>query len=83
MVRANLIYTLNGKTRYEEWSRIPATVTDNSTVTAQLPKGTTHYVINLIDENNFLVSYPEVPAGNQISKTKEKYSKYGIAAAGS
>jgi hypothetical protein len=25
-----------------------------------LPEGTTHYVFNLIDENNFLVSYPDM-----------------------
>ena len=57
---ANLIYTLNGGERYEEWFRMPATLAANHIVTAQLPAGTTHYYFNLIDENQFLRSYPEV-----------------------
>ncbi len=65
ITRANLIYTLNGKQRYEEWFRSSATVTDTHTVSAELPKGTTHYYINLIDENQFLVSYPEVVERNK------------------
>ncbi|WP_419195097.1 sulfatase-like hydrolase/transferase [Novipirellula herctigrandis] len=60
---ADLIYTLNGGEQYEEWFRTPATLADNNTVTAELPAGTTHYYLNLIDENQFLRSYPEV-AGN-------------------
>ena len=39
-----------------------------------LPKGTTHYVINLIDENNFLVSYPKMKDGREMKKSKEKHS---------
>lgn len=58
IVRADLIYTLNGGERYEEWFRTPATVVSGSEISAQLPEGTTHYFINLVDENNFLVSYP-------------------------
>lgn len=57
--RANLIYTDNGGDRFEEWFRTPAEIRDESIV-AELPERTTHYLINLIDENNFLVSYPEV-----------------------
>jgi uncharacterized sulfatase len=60
VVRADLLYTLNGGERYEEWFRTPAEVCAGRTVVAALPEGTTHYVINLIDENNFLVSYPDV-----------------------
>ncbi|MEP4077263.1 sulfatase [Haloferula sp.] len=62
LVRAQLIYTLNGgeKVFDEEWFRIPATLKEGNKVSATLPEGTTHYVINLIDENNFLVSYPDV-----------------------
>lgn len=60
VVRANLIYTDNGGARYEEWYRKPATIASDSLITAELPEGTTHYYINLIDENNFLESYPEV-----------------------
>ncbi len=61
VVRANLIYTKNGGERYEEWFRVPARVRSDSKVSAKIPEGTTHYFINLIDENRFLVSYPEVP----------------------
>ena len=60
VVRANLIYTQNGGDHYEEWFRTPATLLPGGNVSAQLPEGTTHYLINLIDENNFLVSYPKM-----------------------
>ncbi len=74
VVRANLLYTLNGGEKSEEWYRTPATVAGN-VATATLPKGTTHYVINLIDENNFLRSYPEF----QRPKDGKAFSKLGIA----
>jgi hypothetical protein len=32
----------------------------------------------LIDENNFLVSYPETPDYASLSKTKEKFAKFAI-----
>jgi len=69
VIRANLIYTLNGGDFYEEWFREPATLLPSEKVSAQLPKGTSHYLINLIDENNFLVSYPKMTTdvGNQYS----------------
>jgi uncharacterized sulfatase len=67
VVHADLIYTLNGGERYEEWFRTPATVNSNGWVTAELPAGTTHYIFNLIDENNFLVSYPDL--SEMIGKT--------------
>jgi arylsulfatase A-like enzyme len=62
VVRAQLIYTLNGgaKNFGEEWFRRPATLLPGKKISATLPEGTTHYVINLIDEHNFLVSYPDV-----------------------
>ena len=72
VVRADLIYTLNGGTRYEEWFRTPATVLFGKKVSADLPEGTTHYYINLIDENNFMRSYPEVG--------KKEYSKTALKA---
>jgi arylsulfatase A-like enzyme len=59
VTRANLIYTLNGNERYEEWYRAAATVVPGNKAVVQLPKGTTHYFLNLIDENNFLRSHPE------------------------
>ena len=63
--RASLIYTLNGGDRYEEWYRTSAKLNGKDKVTAQLPKGTTHFYLNLIDENNFLRSYPEVEKGGR------------------
>ena len=70
VVRAQLIYTLNGgKNIDEEWHQIPATLIAGNKVTATLPKGTTHYVINLIDENNFLISYPDVDKATRTSNS--------------
>lgn len=60
VTHANLIYTLNGGDRYEEWYRTTAQLIGKGKAMAQLPKGTTHYYLNLIDENNFLRSHPEV-----------------------
>ncbi len=54
-----LLYTLNGGEKSEEWYRAPATIA-GARLTAELPKGASHYVFNLIDENNFLVSYPQM-----------------------
>ena len=72
-MRADLIYTLNGGERDEEWFRKPATMPAENIVSVKLPEGTTHYVINLIDENNFLRSYPE------IAGSKQKYSEHALA----
>ena len=66
MVRADLIYTLNGGERYEEWFRVPAKLASKDRVTVELPEGTTHYFLNVIDENNFLVSYPKVVGKRKI-----------------
>ncbi|MDP4646423.1 MAG: sulfatase [Akkermansiaceae bacterium] len=63
VAHADLIYTLNYGERYEEWFRAPATVVSSTQISAKLPEGTTHFYLNLIDENHFLVSYPEVPTG--------------------
>ena len=78
VVRANLIYSKNGHAKHEEWFRKPARLSGVDSVTAELPKGTTHFIVNLIDENNFLVSYPDIPGGNHFNKTKEKFAKYAI-----
>ena len=76
VVRANLIYTLNGGEQYEEWFRAPAVVKNGTAVVATLPAGTTHYFINLIDENNFLVSYPEI---DEVKRTKAKQTFSTVA----
>ncbi|MGJ8656435.1 MAG: sulfatase [Akkermansiaceae bacterium] len=57
---AYLIYTLNGGEKAEEWFRAPVGKVDGGSFSVDLPKGTTHYFVNLIDENEFLVSYPSV-----------------------
>ncbi|MFK8114068.1 MAG: sulfatase-like hydrolase/transferase [Rubripirellula sp.] len=64
VVRADLLYTLNGGDRDEEWIRTLATVDSPRKIKAELPEGTTHYFINLIDENDFLVSYPKAVGRN-------------------
>ena len=78
VIKADLIYTTNGGQRYEEWFKVDANIEANGNITATLPKGTTHYIFNLIDENNFLVSYPELKG--KYSKTN-KYSKDAIKVA--
>ena len=74
VVRADLLYTTNGGDKSEEWFRAPASLTAGNKVAAVLPEGTTHYVINLIDENQFLVSYPDFPGQNEIANDKSRYS---------
>ncbi|MGJ8654830.1 MAG: sulfatase [Akkermansiaceae bacterium] len=76
--RANLLYTLNGGDRYEEWFRIPARLEGGNQVSATLPEGSTHYVINLIDQNNFLISYPELPDEITLKKSEKTYSDYAL-----
>ena len=77
VVKAHLLYTDNGGTRYEEWYRIDAVIEAGGKVTARLPRKTTHYVFNLIDENHYLVSYPEMVPENE---RKENYSTKALSA---
>ena len=79
IVRADLIYTNNGGKKYEEWYRIKGKEKIKGTISFNLPEGSTHYYLNLIDENNFLVSYPETPDYSELGKTKEKFAKFAIA----
>ncbi|WP_407556467.1 sulfatase [Winogradskyella sp. 4-2091] len=78
VIKANLLYTINGGLRYEEWFKTDAEINTDGTITAILPKGTTHYLINLIDAHNFLVSYPEMPSNKSLKKNKKKYSNYAL-----
>ena len=81
VVKANLLYTTNGGEKYEEWFRISADLIGNNKAEAMLPKGTTHYLINLIDENKFLVSYPKMKESRIMKKNKrEKYSDSALTA---
>ncbi len=77
VVKTHLLYTDNGGTRYEEWYRIDAVIEARGKVTARLPRKTTHYVFNLIDENHYLVSYPEMVPENE---RKENYSMKALSA---
>lgn len=79
LIRADLIYSKNGHDRYEEWFRTPAQLDGNGSISAVIPSKTTHYFINLIDENNFLVSYPEHPDYAKLNKTKEKFAKFALS----
>ena len=60
VVRADLIYTRNGSHRDEEWFLTQANLSPPNKVIARLPEGATHYFLNLIDQNNFLRSHPEI-----------------------
>ncbi len=75
---ADLIYTTTGGTRDEEWLRLSAELVDGDKVTVTLPKETTHYFINLIDENNFWLSYPDVK-NDPREKTKIPFSKQALS----
>ena len=76
--RVDLIYTMNGGDPYEEWFRMPASLETNDTAVVKLPKGSTHYFINLIDENNFLVSYPLIDEVKRV-RAKQKYSEIALS----
>ena len=74
VVSASLIYTTEGEQRRAEWFRSPAKLLPGLKVAVTLPPGTTHYLINLVDENNFLVSYPDLPDTSQRKKTRMQSS---------
>lgn len=77
VIKAHLLFTDNGGARYEEWYRIDAKIDGAGKVTARLPRKTTHYVFNLIDENHYLVSFPEMTPENE---RKENYSTQALSA---
>jgi len=62
VVMADLMYTDKGGDRDEEWRRLSARLDGDGQAIVELPQKTSHYFINLIDENNFLVCYPEIDA---------------------
>ncbi len=69
--RADFLYTLNGGVGAdEEWFLLPAELDPaGGRATAVIPDGTTHYLFDLIDTNNFLVS--SVDVGQQIDGLKD------------
>jgi len=65
LVSARVIYSLNGDSQDSEWFPLEAEIIPGSgknpaKVEATLPPKTTHYVFNLIDENNFMISHPQL-----------------------
>jgi len=58
VLRVDLIYTTNPGSKDEEWFRITAASPANGAARALLPEQATHFFVNLIDENHFLVSHP-------------------------
>ena len=80
VIRGDLIYTPNGGVKYEEWYRIKGGNQNGNEISFDLPEGATHYFLNLIDENNFLVSYPQTPDYSELSKTKDKFAKFALSA---
>lgn len=76
LVRADLIYTANEGDPYEEWFRASATLEGRSTVRVELPDDATHYFLNLVDANGFLVSYPHI---DQLEKRRNKQGYGDIA----
>ena len=71
VVKGQLLYTLNGGEKSEEWYVKKALIKGNLLV-AKLPSNATHYVFNFVDEHNFLVSYPEMPDLLEAGKQKGK-----------
>jgi len=76
VVEAELIVTVNGGQKYEEWTKSEAKV-DGNKISATLPEGTTHYVFNLIDEHRFLVSHPRM--GSMSEYQRGNYSTKAFA----
>jgi len=79
VTQANLIYSTYGKDAgYQEWFASPMNIKESGpSVNASLPEGTKYFFVNLIDENNFLVSYPEV--GTIVDRVKKSsYSDKAI-----
>ncbi|NIY15903.1 MAG: sulfatase-like hydrolase/transferase, partial [Nitrospinaceae bacterium] len=71
VVHADLIYTPN---EGREWLRVPGWVAGDNTAVFDFPKGATHYFINLVDENNFLVIDPPIDRA-ALDKNKPNFTE--------
>ena len=78
VAKGQIVYTLNGGEKSEEWYLAPAQVKGDRLV-GTLPQGATHYVFNFVDERNFLVSYPDMPDMKSGGNGRGK-AKYSVAA---
>ena len=54
---ADLIYSPNNG---KEWLRVSGEPIAGDRVLFELPEGTTHYFVNLVDANNFIAIYPSI-----------------------
>ena len=79
VLSGQIAYTLNGGERSEEWYLAPAKI-KGGRLHGTLPEGSTHYFFNLIDEKNFLISYPIPMDMLSAGKTRPKgmYSLNGL-----
>ena len=85
--RVELIYAINGGGTDEEWFSLPVSPSAaGGHAMVAIPKGTTHFVFNLIDANNFLVSSPDVGTGNAptpvppyVPNFRDFYGEWGTA----
>ena len=68
LVHADLIYTPNNG---REWLRASGAIKANDRVLFDLPKGTTHYFVNLVDANNFIVIHPAIDRAQMRQKGLE------------
>lgn len=78
VVRVDLIYTLNGGQRFEEWFRKEGALLPGMKGIVTLPEGTTHFFVNLIDENKFLVSCPPVVDAEHPGKGEVKFAERAL-----
>ena len=58
VVRGYVYYLTRDSEKYEEWFRLPAVAGDGR-LSAELPADATQVRASLIDENNYLVTYPD------------------------
>ena len=74
--QVQLIYTRNGGDRYEEWFRRIMKPSGEGSYSTRLPKGTTHFFVDVIDENQFLVSYPSL---KNFKQNRDDYTKFALS----
>lgn len=65
VTQADLIYTQN---QGREWQRVSGRLVGNNEAMFVLPEGTSHYFVNLIDENNFLIIHPPIDRSEMAEK---------------
>ena len=62
VVYADLFYTRVDGGGREEWLRADMALKGNNQAIVSLPEEASHYFVNLVDENSFLVVYPKIDA---------------------